>query len=139
MPWVARRTFSKVKSRAMMSRQPEVPNLMEAINQNFKFWLLDNPTKDGLVPILFRFFFFPFDFCKNRKASPIFFLMLLHHRLLCGIVDKVYHLQFFCVLPDNYSNDYLSLRQIFHFFSFCCKRLGSGFPVECFFLQRVDV
>src|ERR1035437_7312557 len=91
MPWVARRTFSKVKSRAMMSRQPEVPNLMEAINQNFKFWLLDSPTKDALVPMpfcffsfippknplflcfFFFFFFFLIVFSKNQKPPHIFF------------------------------------------------------------------
>src|SRR5260221_6086784 len=31
MPCVARRTLSNVKSRAMISRQPEVPNLMEVM------------------------------------------------------------------------------------------------------------
>ena len=31
MPWAARRTPSKVKSRAMRPRQPDVPNLMLGI------------------------------------------------------------------------------------------------------------
>src|SRR5438552_2370619 len=31
MPWVARRTLSKVKSRAIKPRHPDVPNLMEEV------------------------------------------------------------------------------------------------------------